>query len=173
MKYYDTMIGGHYGGPPKPYFTKYLPDPKGGEIKEGDWILANGTPEQVIEIKIVDTPQYKTEKAWWSSAQKVKLFLCSRDIQVGDEIMWIGNGDGVNEKSYGTKSVVQEGTTDLGFHPNWVKVIGEVSPEATWVKEGMEFDEEDLLANGVGVNYNNQHGNYIFQIKCPNCLKFH
>lgn len=59
----------------KKYFTKYIP--ADGEIKEGDMVLDTLSGEIVC---------------WWDGNnwdkydKKVKLFLCSRDIQVGDTV---------------------------------------------------------------------------------------
>lgn len=123
----------------KTYFSKYLPVE--GEIKEGDnylhedgnvmkWGKLTGNPEK------------------WKGHQKVKLFLCSRDIQIGDEFKWedktlISLGHGDDDDRY-------------WIHAAWLgkkmafdvtkayKIVGEISPEAGWVKEGDEFVKEDL-----------------------------
>lgn len=65
-----------------------------------------------------------------------KPYLCSKDIQVGDLVFV------PNEEEAG--NVTDD--TDLTYwkEKNSYKVIGEISPEATWVKEGDEFDEEDF-----------------------------
>jgi hypothetical protein len=67
------------------------------------------------------------------------MFLCSRDIQVGDKVQCFVEG----EWKY----------CDL-FHPEEVeewekegafKVIGEISPDAlSYVREGQEFEEGDI-----------------------------
>lgn len=105
----------------KKYFTKYLPVE--GEIKNGD--------KYVTEDGILRDTTYQTEDGRGGTIdrthdKKVKLFLCSRDIQVGDKVI-----DSIDGKEYEVKS---------GFlPPEMVKVIGEISPEAKWVKEGDEF----------------------------------
>jgi hypothetical protein len=53
------------------------------------------------------------------------------------------------------------------------KVIGQVSVGCPWVTEGMEFQKEDLLANGCASNWNEDYGRYRFKIKCPTCKMFH
>jgi len=124
----------------KQYFAKYLPVE--GEIKEGDKILWNGKITTAIDT------------VYSNLTKKVKLFLCSRSIQVGDEV-------------YPTKYMFEAGSIVGGFKEdsntifyfkgkdpkilknlhstgNWGKVIGEISKEAIWVKEGDEFDEEEI-----------------------------
>lgn len=69
--------------------------------------------------------------------EKVKLFLCSRDIQVGDEI--------TNSNYYNTSLKVDELPLRKAYK-NWYKIIGEISSDATWVKEGDEFTEDQIKA---------------------------
>lgn len=126
----------------KPYFAKYLPVE--GEIKKGDWIiysnLINSIPIQFLEGELA------------GFEKKIKLFLCGRDIQLGDKLT----------DKYGKNEYVYEGFDERGnyfvtnttfpygncskeyFEDCFIKVIGETSPEAIWVKEGDEFDEEEI-----------------------------
>lgn len=100
------------------HFAKYLPVE--GEIKEGDNITNKN--------KLFTPTIWTADKADVNkdNIEKVKLFLCSRDIQVGDKVI-----DSIDGKEYEVKS---------GFlPPEMVKAIGEISPEAKWVKEGDEF----------------------------------
>jgi hypothetical protein len=111
----------------------------------------------------------------------VKLFLCSRDIQVGDECHYRGFKGKVGRSIHGKQVWVLDDSE--GNHliyaddlDSLFKVVGEISQEATWVKEGDEFDREDLRANGVGVNWSEEShdsGKYKFKIKCPTCNHFH
>jgi hypothetical protein len=99
-----------------------------------------------------------------------KLILCSRDIQAGDEI-W-------NDFSKSFVEIGQEyidTMTTLKAETSFKK-IGEVSPDAKWVKEGMEFDEEDLYYQGgfqgtIPDNYKEVNG--MIEVKCPYCGTFH
>jgi hypothetical protein len=89
---------------------------------------------------------------------RVKLFLCSRDIQVGDEVKIL------NES--------WEGIYKAGMDTEYMfKVIGEVSPEAVWVKEGMEFEEDAVQQWWAPEDANTDH--YVMKIQCPNCKTFH
>jgi hypothetical protein len=130
----------------KKYFTKYLPVE--GEIKEGDYIQvphALGAVGKVIKIK-----QGKEESIYHygernfciaSHCHRVKLFLCSRDIQVGDDVWDSGNG------YYKADQMLVDlltGPAVAALKEVPVKVIGEISPHATWVTEGMEFDEDEV-----------------------------
>lgn len=185
------------------YFTKYLPVE--GEIKEGDTALNNhGNPftvtiayskEQVLALN--NNPHFK----------KVKLFLCSRDIQLGDivfnkyysEYQWPA-GKILNTNSEVMDAGMLSGgepdhTTDYKYpegeweyHHQTYKVIGEVSPNAIWVKEGMEFENEELivhvdeynrftipvwLAHLRFVGGKDKEKPYTIQFKCFTCNTFH
>lgn len=88
---------------------------------------------------IQDTPDEPTVKT--------KLFLCSRDIEVGDKWFHI-NGEGVtSEEQICTEIRGIVLYSDNMFAPldsNVYKVIGEISPDAlSYVKERDEFDFED------------------------------
>lgn len=147
----------------KPNFAKYLPVE--GELEDFDIVL----------LPIHGLYQINGEqdlfKARRLKAPKVKLFLCSRDIQVGDKfrhylidpkkscelrkpvhdfnklakeedicakvedgkVWWSRDSPYVTQRvNYATAI---EGT---------FKVIGEISPNAIWVKEGDEFDESEV-----------------------------
>lgn len=124
----------------KTYFTKYLP--VDGDIKEGD-SYQHFTGRIYHDFSRQATYKNKGDK-------KVKLFLCSRDIQVGDTFF-------VDRDDYKSGPHISEGIIDERGHiwhpnikeePNYTlgaeesvcyKVIGEISPNATWVKEGDEF----------------------------------
>lgn len=126
------------------YFCRYLPVE--GEIKKGDWAFYNNILHQV---------QYDNNNliGW----KKVKLFLCSRDIQVGDKVRckfststeeFTGEVESIME--WGGAYVINpdESQGFLGkpcpLLKETYKVIGEISPDATWVKEGDEFEVEDI-----------------------------
>jgi hypothetical protein len=122
----------------KLYFAKYLPVE--GEIKEGDLYLADGN--LVCKAKI--PKKYNNPHVpYFDSYKKVKLFLCSRDIQVGDKFF---HNDFPN-KEFEVESSLH--FTKLIKTSGSYKVIGEISPEATWVVEGDEFDEEHIKRNHI------------------------
>lgn len=81
---------------------------------------------------------------------KAKLFLCSRDIQVGDKYFHddfypypVGDIADTNTKVMNAHMMVSNEGED--YEGDWsYKVVGEISPEATWVKEGDEFDEDEV-----------------------------
>jgi len=121
---------------------------------------------------------------------KVKLYVCSRDIKTGDivrfrlaakavekELKCVDDFMDVNIHGDNMKTVVlEDGDFKVYTTPDTTnqcyKIIGTVSPNATWVIHGMEFDKEDLLAQGVGVNWNSLNSNLKFKIKGP-CGHFH
>ena len=75
------------------------------------------------------------------ASSKVELFLCCRDIQVGDTIY---TGDSYLNGITITKEVFQTYTSIKGLTNPHFKVIGKISKKAIWVKENDEFDEEEL-----------------------------
>jgi hypothetical protein len=109
------------------YFAKWLAVE--GEIKEGDfWIAKDGSYHTGATKSVL-------RHANLSGCKKVKLFLCSRDIQVGDIAMEEG------------RFIPFEYTfmmdNCIPLSPKLFKVIGEISPDAR-VKEGDEFDKTQL-----------------------------
>lgn len=127
-------------------YTKYLPVE--GEIEEENWYFYLGQLSQRLRKNPkaeYPTPQY----------QKAKLFLCSRDIQVGNEVYIETkavsqqyqspiNGKGIIQKINNKHEILiyRNNGELLPFDcSELTKVIGEISPDATWVKEGDEFDE--------------------------------
>jgi len=120
----------------KPYFAKYLPVP--GEIKEGDLMFMIGSPT----LLRAGGDNFNN-----SAYTKVKLLLCSRDIQVGDMTRSTINPDldELKALSVNDGKVLLAGEEEFEVELNRVfKVIGEISPEAIWVKEGDEFDEDQV-----------------------------
>lgn len=88
------------------------------------------------------------------SCTKLKLFLCSRDIQVGDRVETIRDTKGIvaliNDKGVFVKIDDFDYSSYVDKHHHYkkesvYKVIGEISPEATWVTEGMEFEEDEIF----------------------------
>lgn len=155
----------------KPYFAKYLPVE--GEIKEGDMYWFNGSPTELRKDN--------NDAHGMCSCKKVKLFLCSKDIQIGDKFVnprWglLGFQEhvctniemGSGENFYPKEMIIwfKEGSVNFWLPlDKCYKVMGEISPEAIWVKEGDEFDEGDISRRGC-------LGDLIL-IKCPTCKKFH
>jgi hypothetical protein len=117
----------------KQYFAKYLPVE--GEIKEGDLISG---PTGLV---------YATPLEYTSAFKKVKLFLCSRDIQVGDKIKSTQDERvlTVNKIKINDRHTIYYDKNKHWFSElEAFKVIGEISPDATWVNEGDEFEFKDL-----------------------------
>lgn len=133
----------------KKYFAKYLPVE--GEINKGDKVLDTLNEQYDTWLDDDKCDEYGHYK-------KVKLFLCSRDIQVGDTVKCHSTKDehknGVYDCEVRVVDISEEHTVrvtmegweeDLPIPRNYLlKVIGEISPEATWVKEGDEFDETEI-----------------------------
>jgi hypothetical protein len=146
----------------KKYFAKYLPIE--GEIKEGDYFIEKDTlgNDNILPclglLSLVPHDHLVSRK-------KVKLFLCSRDIQVGDKVY---TGSSIFELDYNSFCALRT----LDSDKKWFKIIGEISPEAEWVKEGDKFDKADLSAHGAGPNWNDSYGKYKFIVRCKCCNTF-
>jgi hypothetical protein len=104
---------------------------------------------------------------------KLKAFLCSRDIKVDDKIYNNYVNDGLSstctklftdeDREYQWDGIVND-ETYFNF-TDWYKIVGEVSPDATWIRNNDEFDEEDLCLLPT-----NMHGQISYIPKEP--LKF-
>lgn len=198
------------------YFAKYLPVK--GEIKEGDkffskyifgelvtlnsstpihtchWIQKDMKVDNITTDGLYLQPKEDESEAmsWRTASQKVKLFLCSRNIQVGDKLtaineaplagiiykiedgkIYIDMSDGNRGLLYGKE--LEEDFGDPENLSHWSKMVGEISREATWVKEGDEFDQDELALNGIWQNWDSTtslSGKNIVFIKGP-CGHFH
>lgn len=111
------------------YIAKYLPVE--GEIKEGE----HGLTSTGIVFKALKSHLHLAE-----GKQKVKLFLVSTDIKVGDKYL--------NDKfiehtcTHELDSII---TQNELFPFKYFKVIGEISPDAlNFVKEGNVFTEDQI-----------------------------
>lgn len=132
------------------YFAKYLPVE--GEIKEGDMAIT-------IRGEIFQATKENNDPIYGD--KRIKLFLCSRAIYVGDMITL----DGVEFIHY------DEGEVDSIWYEHikkGFKVIGEISKDAAWVKEGDEFNEDELL-----LYHTTSSGKNYFKIKCSQCKIYH
>lgn len=153
------------------YFSKFLP--VDGEVKLGDHFIDTGVMNLI--------GKRANKEGDYSGYQKVKLFLCSRNIQIGDKVKttvvlnsnkaWsndtYANFRGKFQKVVGSDyEFIVTGTTNInggGFTTedniiickyNSFKVIGEISTDATWVKEGDKFSEDQVrLLKAVNVKY--------------------
>lgn len=128
----------------KPFFAKYIPVE--GEIKPKDFYSQSYQEGQIGQANEGDylDGAYKDK-------QKVKLFLCSRNIQVGDIIKWASP----LEKSGYATSIPIPNESELRLAKSnmqeyrYFKVIGEISLSATWIKEGDKFAEDEMQHNHI------------------------
>lgn len=149
----------------KQYFAKYVPVE--GEIKEGDWKFCSN----YNELHHYGVGKGIEQDTICKECKKVKLFLCSRDIKVGDNVQYQGEDWGVpitvSDHMRLTKWI--KGGDETIF-----KVIGEISSDAVWATEGMEFDEKDLLLTYSPLNFENKPNiRTIFKVKCGQCQTYH
>lgn len=158
----------------KPYFAKYLPVEE--HFHYVGAIIRDKETGAIGIIKKVGEGINETQ------FEHVKLFLCSRDIQAGDKV-WFNdpnpNVEGFKDWS-GYGSIVGEEDNmigvDLGHTSTWepstqfIKVIGEISPEAIWIKEGDEFEGEEV--DYPWTSSLDNHTKLFCKIKGP-CGRFH
>lgn len=137
----------------KPYFTKYLPVE--GEIQEGDLCILDEyiciRLDKYFHIKWKNSGknQLLTEKES-EKLKKVKLFLCSRDIQVGDKCFCLSVEEG-NKTEPNMWIDPWRVRSENDTCKTCIKVIGEVSPDAlSYVKEGDEFDTREIRQEVLG-----------------------
>lgn len=117
----------------KQYFLKYIPV-KGEEKRKTGSTVSN-------EVGIC----LREEVGGYDYYQKVELFLCSRDVSLHEEC-WLDN----------EKVIPNQLHVDL--RNKCYKVIGSISPEATWVDEDDEFDEDEIRRLTEIVNIENDFG---------------
>lgn len=146
------------------YFAKYLPVE--GEIKEGDLIRNNLDGLVGNTIRSLNAGELKDKEY-----SKVKLFLCSREVSFDNyELPKLFDVHKL-QKEYNKYS--DDLTFEQWFNTNikWIqsigafKVIGEISKEAIWVIEDMEFYDEDIQLRGCLQD--------LVLIKCPTCKTYH
>lgn len=162
----------------KTYFTKYLP-------VEGEMTCSGECKSQ---FKFAHKPAKECINCGGLLTQDNKLFLCSRDIQVGDDIQHTSGENGVCDEIIGD---ALHFSGDIEGHYSsinqWFKVIGKISPDAVWVTEGMEFDDDEIgffiaeifdeeSENDSIIDYktwSKTEGIKYIGIKCPTCKQFH
>jgi len=125
----------------KKFFAKYIPVK--GDINDGD--ICFDLQESKYMIRTRDDefkrPRFQEVESKLTrirplqKMEKRELSLCSKDIEVGDKVIFRG-------KEY---EVTKDSLPTVLSSKNMFKVIGKVSPEATWVKSGDEFDEDVLV----------------------------
>lgn len=151
----------------KPHFAKWLPAE--GRIREGDYFESYLLKGEYEKADTKDKAEYAKD------LQKVKLFLCSRDIQVGDSYYNTDYNTYRVVKSFGTTSpniVHFDDSSLFDYRKDCIKVIGEISPEAVWVKEGDEFDEEEVSNSLFIRQIIPNRSDLKVNIKCRCCGKF-
>jgi hypothetical protein len=104
------------------YFAKYLP--------------VEGHPATVISGGLRDLNDIGGKGLQIHDNRK--LYLCSRDIKEGDRCCNLRTGEYFIVEEIGYVEGLNKNEDDFA-------VIGEISPNAAWVTEGMEFDEDEIL----------------------------
>lgn len=163
----------------KKYFCKYLPVE--GHFHYVGAVIREKATGNIGIIKKVGEGVEENEH--------VKLFLCSRDIKIGDAVVWLNKYTWAMFQKFPVTT--QEGVDIMknDHKGKWGVVIGEISKSAVWVKEGDEFDESDwsLFGETEGImglsgclknpeyqeGYRKLYKRFVCKIKCSQCLTFH
>lgn len=130
-----------------PYFAQWLPVE--GEIIEGDyykvfslglsirkkwagrgWNLYRKGYEKTKLLQNINRLIHEPYRI------RVKLFLCSYDIQPGDDYMFLTYDENYVETRRHNSGPLAE---------HWFKKLKKISPEAGWVKEGDKFTKGEIL----------------------------
>lgn len=138
----------------KEYFAKYLPVE--GEIKREIGGMKIFDSKGIIQ-HIAEDVQLELLPNLNKICKKAKLFLCSKNITFGNNnIRWeqspytfsSWSRDKDNKKINLFTEVKGRRIDISSLESECFKIIGEISPEATWVKEGDEFEEKDIKIVG-------------------------
>lgn len=146
------------------YFAKYLP--VGGEIKKEDMVIWHHQQGTSIPMK-----RSELHPSWLRNSiiKKVELFLCTRDIKIGEDFVHIEKGEGLFTVADELDLQKMEGWKNM---KKVYKVLGSISPEATWIKENDEFNESSLLPIVLADIEHKGKTENIIKIKGP-CGHFH
>jgi hypothetical protein len=130
------------------YYAAYLPD--GEDLREGDYIQHKGN-FYMVEYDLKGLV-FKFENQYLSATdyKRFKLFLCDKEIKKADTVKEIVCGEWYNRDFEVTRIYEQNGLTMIGDDYEAINafnvqhVIGYLSPDATWVKHGDEFNEDQI-----------------------------
>lgn len=111
-------------------------------------------------------------------APEAKLYLCSLNIDIGDilkvydlQLIYLYEGQMIDPD--GTRYTLKgEYGNRAPLKRACFKVIAEISSEATWVKEGDVFEENQILYTQAGDYSGDKTPPLIIQIKCWCCDRF-
>ncbi len=134
------------------YFIKSLPDKR--VIKSNQRLIKN----YPIQDDHWPSRRWKEDMSDYADLSGVPdtLYVCSRDIKLKDSVMCFDYptfeflGTGIVEQIYGHHidnnqyTDVWASSEELNYQYPAIRVIGHLSPNAIWVKEGDEFSIEQL-----------------------------
>jgi hypothetical protein len=143
----------------KKYFAKYLPVE--GNIKDRDYYIDDNN----------EVWQHKKELCFTPPGRKAILFLCSKEVSLGDEIYYKGFSSRIEKGNFHSIAKSEDGDDFIDITPDnrgigilinhedngLCKPIGEISLKATWVKEGDEFDEDEIHRTETERDYDPEH----------------
>lgn len=181
------------------YIAKYLPEDGNvkeakmvfykGEVYEHVHLLNNKDPKEYTFIRYEGQLSGYHEK--WTALTIAKLYLCSNDIQLGNDVIGINmegefiKGELVNIGEFFCRIDENAPSDDMTEVKDTYKIIGEVSSKATWVKDGMLFEESDfrMLLINQGYKIEQKSLEYVpesdrdnwkphIQFKCKSCSTF-
>jgi hypothetical protein len=130
----------------KTYFTKYFPIE--GVIQVGDKLRSESCSKHAVTVTHIEDDIYWTDEPDFHNAMGASYFgirkekavklgpliICSTEIKIGDTVI---EADG---KEFEWTRMMDNTLSKEGVF----RKVGEISKDALWVKEGMEFDREEL-----------------------------
>ncbi|HEY4062284.1 MAG TPA: hypothetical protein VGM30_10310 [Puia sp.] len=139
----------------KKYFAKQISIFKGAAPNLHDYTYDTDFPHQYLK----DLEIHKQERE-----EHMQFLVLSRDkagLSIGDHVAF--------ETASGSWGRLKIGGEPEKFikDPDYYLIVGELSPEADWVIDQQEFDDEEITI------YDNQiHDLSMVHIKCPTCKHY-
>ena len=105
----------------------------------------------------------------------IGLYATTSDFKIGDQAVMIEIEDGIPRMFWKEEIVTAEDI--IAFKKQgiyWFKILGKISSNATWVKEGEEIEvkaidsEIDIHPIHMGLV-----DKYTYGVKCPTCKSYH
>lgn len=171
----------------KTIIAKYLPVE--GKIKVGDKVIwPNGYISEAIEDKngktvlpfdLATMPKGISFEEYKGKQKHAQLFAVTQDIEIGDEVINPITFEKHKFLRKNDRNYIKNDCKTLGCY----KVLGELTLNAIWVKNGDEIEIEEIYFDKNGLflpPINNDKkciediiDKTICKVKCPTCKTYH
>ena len=105
----------------------------------------------------------------------VKPFAVTKDIEVGDDVFYFYDNPNKHPFTYKADAEkVDYNKNPIGSPNVYVKVLGELSQDAIWVKDGDEIEVQSV-PDAISKPIKEITGyNYVgLEVRCPTCNTYH